>query len=95
MAESIFKIYWAFFGPGIVTAALLAGGGTLYCYNRTSTYNKLEKTVTELADTNHDRSVSSEEWMKVYQSVGVPYNAIHPQKLTRDQLQQYINIAKK
>jgi hypothetical protein len=93
MAESILKIYWAFFGPGIVASALLAGGGALYCYNRASMYSRLEKTTIELADKNHDGNVSSDEWMDVYKTVGVKYSAVDPQKLSRDQLRKYIDIA--
>ncbi|MBI5398422.1 hypothetical protein HZB03_03060 [Candidatus Woesearchaeota archaeon] len=71
-------------------AATLTLGAIGYSWNILRRHDNLLAKAAVLADTNKDGYTSLEEWRRVYQELGVHYNAAHPQELSNSQLEQFI-----
>ncbi|RJQ15797.1 hypothetical protein C4573_06620 [Candidatus Woesearchaeota archaeon] len=71
-----------------VAAIIVASG------YKTDEYYNLEQQVMLTADTNKDGATTSEEWSKVYKSLGIFYDWRNPIPLTGRQLEHYLQTQK-
>lgn len=78
--------------PTIISCAFLAIALPKMNYER-ALRNKLFSKVEIIADTNEDSSIDNSEWSKVYEILGLKYDAhnSNPRKdLSLNQLEQYL-----